>query len=146
MLFPTLRFALFFFLVFFLYWYVFRLKKQRVILLVCASYFFYACWDWRFCILLFAVSAVSALSGALLGWQKNYIPRTITMLTAAILHILFLGFFKYFYDITVFLHELFPLYLESPLIKTLQTYSLLLPVGISYYTFRSMSYLFDIFF
>ena len=146
MLFPTLRFALFFFLVFFLYWYVFRLKKQRVILLVCASYFFYACWDWRFCILLFAVSAVSALSGALLGWQKNYIPRTVTMLTAAILHILFLGFFKYFYDITVFLHELFPLYLQSPLIKTLQTYSLLLPVGISYYTFRSMSYLFDIYF
>ena len=147
MLFPTLRFALFFSLVFFLYWYVFRLKKQRVVLLVCASYFFYACWDWRFCILLFTVSGVSGIFGYLLGIQKNYIPRTVTMAAATVLHILFLGFFKYFYDISAFFnYALFNGRMDVPLLQRLQEYSLLLPVGISYYTFRSMSYIFDIYF
>ena len=146
MLFPTLRFALFFFVVFFLYWYVFRQKKQRIVLLTCASYFFYACWDWRFCLLLFGVSALSGLIGYLLGIQKNYIPRTVTMLTGTVLHILFLGFFKYFYDFTSFLnYTFFNGQLQSPLLLQLQNYSLLLPVGISYYTFRSMSYIFDIY-
>ena len=146
MLFPTLRFALFFFVVFFLYWYVFRQKKQRIILLTCASYFFYACWDWRFCVLLFGVSALSGLIGYLLGIQKNYIPRTVTMVTGTVLHILFLGFFKYFYDFTSFLnYTFFNGQLQTPLLLQLQGYSLLLPVGISYYTFRSMSYIFDIY-
>ena len=146
MLFPTLRFALFFSVVFFLYWYVFRQKKQRLMLLTCASYFFYACWDWRFCLLLFGVSALSGLMGYLLGIQKNYVPRLITMLTGAVLHLLFLGFFKYFYDFSFFLnYTLFNGQLQSPLVSQLQSAALLLPVGISYYTFRSMSYIFDIY-
>ena len=146
MLFPTLRFALFFSVVFFLYWYVFRQKRQRIILLTCASYFFYACWDWRFCLLLFGVSALSGLTGYLLGIQKNYIPRTITMITGTVLHILFLGFFKYFYTAVSFLnYTFFNGQLQSPLLLQLQSYSLLLPIGISYYTFRSMSYIFDIY-
>ena len=146
MLFPTLQFALFFSVVFFLYWYVFRRKRQRIILLTCASYFFYACWDWRFCVLLFGVSALSGLIGYLLGIQKNYIPRTVTMITGTVLHILFLGFFKYFYDFTSFLnYTFFNGQLQTPLLLQLQSYSLLLPVGISYYTFRSMSYIFDIY-
>ena len=146
MLFPTLKFALFFFLVFFLYWYVFRLKKQRVILLVCAGYFFYGCWDWRFCILLFGISALSGIIGHILGIQKDYVPRTVTITIGTILHILFLGFFKYFYNLTSFLnYQLFNGSLDYPLLHTMQQYSLLLPVGISYYTFRSMSYMFDIY-
>lgn len=146
MLFPTLQFALFFCVVFILYWYVFRQKKQRIILLTCASYVFYACWNWRFCLLLFGVSVCSAVCGAILGIQKNYIPRTVTMLIGTVLHILFLIFFKYFYDITSFFnHVFFNGRINAPLLTALQNYSLLLPVGISYYTFRSMSYLFDIY-
>ena len=115
-------------------------------LLTCASYFFYACWDWRFCLLLFGVSALSGLTGYLLGIQKNYIPRTITMITGTVLHILFLGFFKYFYTAVSFLnYTFFNGQLQAPLLLQLQSYSLLLPVGISYYTFRSMSYIFDIY-
>lgn len=121
-------------------------RKTRIILLTCASYFFYACWDWRFCVLLFGVSALSGLIGYLLGIQKNYIPRTVTMVTGTVLHILFLGFFKYFYDFTSFLnYTFFNGQLQTPLLLQLQGYSLLLPVGISYYTFRSMSYIFDIY-
>ena len=115
-------------------------------LLTCASYFFYACWDWRFCLLLFGVSALSGFTGYLLGIQKNYIPRTITMITGTVLHILFLGFFKYFYTAVSFLnYTFFNGQLQAPLLLQLQSYSLLLPVGISYYTFRSMSYIFDIY-
>ena len=115
-------------------------------LLTCASYFFYACWDWRFCLLLFGVSALSGLTGYLLGIQKNYIPRTITMITGTVLHILFLGFFKYFYTaVSFFNYTFFNGQLQAPLLLQLQSYSLLLPVGISYYTFRSMSYIFDIY-
>ena len=96
--------------------------------------------------LLFGVSALSGLIGYLLGIQKNYIPRTVTMVTGTVLHILFLGFFKYFYDFTSFLnYTFFNGQLQTPLLLQLQGYSLLLPVGISYYTFRSMSYIFDIY-
>jgi len=97
-------------------------------------------------VLLFGVSALSGLIGYLLGIQKNYIPRTVTMVTGTVLHILFLGFFKYFYDFTSFLnYTFFNGQLQTPLLLQLQGYSLLLPVGISYYTFRSMSYIFDIY-
>ena len=92
------------------------------------------------------MSALSGLTGYLLGIQKNYIPRTITMITGTALHILFLGFFKYFYDFISFLnYTFFNGQLQSPLLLQLQSYSLLLPIGISYYTFRSMSYIFDIY-
>ena len=92
------------------------------------------------------MSALSGLTGYLLGIQKNYIPRTITMITGAALHVLFLGFFKYFYDFISFLnYTFFNGQLQSPLLLQLQSCSLLLPIGISYYTFRSMSYIFDIY-
>ena len=96
--------------------------------------------------MLFGVSALSGLTGYLLGIQKNYIPRTITMITGTALHVLFLGFFKYFYDFISFLnYTFFNGQLQSPLLLQLQSCSLLLPIGISYYTFRSMSYIFDIY-
>lgn len=92
------------------------------------------------------MSALSGLTGYLLGIQKNYIPRTITMITGTALHVLFLGFFKYFYDFISFLnYTFFNGQLQSPLLLQLQSCSLLLPIGISYYTFRSMSYIFDIY-
>ena len=149
MLFPTLKFALFFFLVFFLYWYVFRLKRQRCILLVCASYIFYAAWDWRFCILLFFVSVLAGGFGYLLGVQKNYLPRKITLIIAVFCHISILAFFKYFYQLSDTAIRLLDTVgagqADSPFLHQLQTYSLLLPVGISYYTFRALSYVFDIY-
>lgn len=149
MLFPTLKFALFFFLVFFLYWYVFRLKQQRCILLVCASYIFYAAWDWRFCILLFFVSVLAASFGSIIGMQKNYLPRKITLIAAVCCHVGILAFFKYFYQLSdTVVHILGTMYAiqaASPFLHRIQAYSLLLPVGISYYTFRALSYIFDIY-
>ncbi len=146
MLFPTIRFALFFSAVFILYWYVFRLKKQRTILLVCASYVFYASWDWRFCLLLFIVSCLAGFFGGLIGREKDYIPRKILLVLALLVHISILAFFKYFYSASSYIYYTFYSDYTLPLfLRTLQEKSLLFPIGISYYTFRALSYIFDIY-
>lgn len=146
MLFPTFGFALFFFVVFFLYWYVFRIERHRCFLLTGASYVFYAFWDWRFCFLLFIISLTAGTAGYVLGRQKDYIPRKITLITAAVLHITVLAFFKYFYDATLFIEYTFFHTTDlPPLAESVRQYSLVIPAGISYYTFRALSYIFDIY-
>ncbi|UTC67789.1 MULTISPECIES: MBOAT family protein [unclassified Treponema] len=142
MFFPTISFAVFFLSVFFLYWYVFRQEKERKILLTAASYFFYAMWDWRFCILLFIFTLVNYFYGFLLDKEKNYAPRKAIVIIICVLDILYLGFFKYLYGLLSYLNQFFPgMYEASPFLA----WSLLIPVGISYYTFRCMSYVFDIY-
>ncbi len=146
MLFPTLKFAVFFFIVFFLYWYIFRQEKQRKVLLVLASYIFYASWNWRFCILLLALSLVNYLFGYLLEKEKDYKPRKLLIIAITIINILYLCFFKYLYTVLSYLGQFSPaLAANTGFIMHIKTYSLLIPVGISYYTFRCMSYVFDIY-
>ncbi len=145
MLFPTLKFAVFFLIVFFLYWYIFRQEKQRKLLLLIASYIFYASWNWRFCILLLAVSLVNYLFGFLLEREKDYKPRKALIVAITIIDILYLCFFKYLYTLLAYLSQFFPMLTQSEVILQIQSYSLLIPVGISYYTFRCMSYVFDIY-
>lgn len=146
MFFPTISFALFFLLVFFLYWYIFRQEKERKILLTAASYFFYAMWDWRFCILLFVFTLINYFYGFLLDKEKNYAPRKAILIIICILDLLYLGFFKYLYGLLLYLNQFFPdMYTNSPFLTNIRSWSLLLPVGISYYTFRCMSYVFDIY-
>ncbi|UTC73987.1 MBOAT family protein [Treponema sp. OMZ 792] len=146
MFFPTISFAVFFLSVFFLYWYIFRQEKERKILLTAASYFFYAMWDWRFCILLFVFTLINYFYGFLIDKEKNYVPRKAIVIIICILDILYLGFFKYLYGLLSYLNTFFPdMYSVSPFLSHVRSWSLLLPVGISYYTFRCMSYVFDIY-
>ena len=145
MFFPTISFAVFFLLVFFLYWYIFRQEKERKILLTAASYFFYAMWDWRFCILLFVFTLINYFYGFLLDKEKNYAPRKAIVIIICIIDILYLGFFKYLYSLLSYLNQFFPDMFVNSTLLTLRSWSLLVPVGISYYTFRCMSYVFDIY-
>ncbi len=146
MFFPTFQFAVFFLIVFFLYWYIFRQEKQRKILLVIASYIFYAFWNWKFCILIFAVTAVNYFYGFLLEKEKNYHPRKCILIVITILNILYLCFFKYVYGLLEFFNFYFPdMYNNSLFLTQIKNFSLLLPVGVSYYTFKCMSYIFDIY-
>ena len=145
MFFPTISFAVFFLSVFFLYWYIFRQEKERKILLTAASYFFYAMWDWRFCILLFVFTLINYFYGFLLDKEKNYAPRTAIVIIICIIDILYLGFFKYLYTLLSYLNQFFPDMFVNSTLLTLRSWSLLVPVGISYYTFRCMSYVFDIY-
>ena len=145
MFFPTISFAVFFLLVFFLYWYIFRQEKERKILLTAASYFFYAMWDWRFCILLFVFTLINYFYGFLLDKEKNYAPRKAIVIIICIIDILYLGFFKYLYSLLSYLNQFFPDMFVNSTLLTLRSWSLLVPVGVSYYTFRCMSYVFDIY-
>lgn len=145
MFFPTISFAVFFLSVFFLYWYIFRQEKERKILLTAASYFFYAMWDWRFCILLFVFTLINYFYGFLLDKEKNYAPRKAIVIIICIIDILYLGFFKYLYTLLSYLNQFFPDMFVNSTLLTLRSWSLLVPVGISYYTFQCMSYVFDIY-
>lgn len=146
MFFPTLSFASFFGVLFFLYWYIFRKEKQRKILLVLASYAFYAFWNWRFCILIFALTIVNYFYGFLLEKEKNYSPRKFIVIIITLLNILYLCFFKYLYGILSFFNRFFPeIYTDSAFFIRVKALSILIPVGVSYYTFKCMSYIFDIY-
>ncbi len=143
MLFNSLEFAIFLPLVFLLYWFVFnrRLQLQNAFL-VLASYFFYGWWDWRFLFLIFFSSLVDYTVG--LGLRKEQRKRTRKLLLAVsvFVNIGFLGFFKYynffldsFVDAFTFLgHPINPGMLY-----------ILLPVGISFYTFQTLSYTIDVY-
>ena len=145
MLFPTFQFFLFFVIVFLLYWYVFRLEGQRKLLLLFASYFFYASWNIRFCLLLFTVTIINYLFGLILSKEKEHNVRVVVIWVITLLNVLYLFSFKYLYDVLIFLSYLMPNVFDGSVLFPHITSSFFLPIGISYYTFKCMSYNFDIY-
>ena len=145
MLFPTFSFFFFFFIVFVLYWYVFRMEGQRKVLLLVASYIFYASWDVRFCLLLFTVTIINYLFALILSKEKEHNIRVVVISIITILNVLYLFCFKYLYDVMIALSYVFPSVFDASLILPQVASSIFLPIGISYYTFKCMSYTFDIF-
>lgn len=142
MLFNTAEFFIFFIIVFGLYWFVFNksVKIQNWLLLI-SSYFFYGCWDWRFMFLLAFTTLICYFIGAKIHSSKTERTRKVWMLTGLCINIGFLGFFKYcnfFIESFVDFSHLIGL---NPNISTLK---IILPVGISFYTFHGLSYIFDI--
>ncbi|HXB06891.1 MAG TPA: MBOAT family O-acyltransferase [Puia sp.] len=141
MLFNSLEFFVFLPIVFFLYWFVFNksLNWQNLLILL-ASYVFYGWWDWRFLCLLVFSTLLDYSFGYWVGTSKN---RSKLFLVLSILNnLLVLGIFKYYnFFATEAQHLLHSVGLSmSPyLIKVA------LPVGISFYTFHGMSYVFDIY-
>ena len=145
MLFPTFQFFFFFAIVFLLYWYVFRQEGQRKILLLFASYIFYASWNVRFCLLLFTVTIINYLFGLILSKEKEHNVRVVVIWIITILNILYLFSFKYLYDVLIFFSYLIPSVFDGNTLFPHITSSFFLPIGISYYTFKCMSYNFDIY-
>jgi D-alanyl-lipoteichoic acid acyltransferase DltB (MBOAT superfamily) len=143
MLFNSIAFALFLPLVFMLYWFVFnRSIKQQNLLILVASYFFYGCWDWRFLGLIF----ISSLSDFILGQRiasANRQPRKKALLvTSLIINLGILGFFKYY---NFFTDSFIALFAMGGIELEPSTLVILLPVGISFYTFQTISYTIDIY-
>ena len=97
MLFNSLSFALFLPVVFVLYWFVAgkSLKYQNVLLL-CASYFFYACWDWRFLFLLIFSTLLDYVTGIKMSGAGSAKARKFWFCLSVIVNLGFLGVFKYF--------------------------------------------------
>ncbi|MGB1232432.1 MAG: MBOAT family O-acyltransferase [Winogradskyella sp.] len=143
MLFNSIDFAVFLPIVFLLYWFVFNknLKHQNTVL-VAASYLFYGWWDWRFLSLILFSTVVDYSVGVLLSKEKSISKRKLLLWVSIIVNLGFLGFFKYynfFLDNFVAAFSLFGSQIQP---NTLQ---IILPVGISFYTFQTMSYTIDVY-
>ena len=142
MLFNSIEFLIFLPVVFLLYWFVFNrnLKLQNFFLLV-ISYVFYGWWDWRFLLLIFFTSMCSYVFGLQIDKNKRWKRRFYSGLNIAI-NIGVLGFFKYFdFFIESFIEafSLVGIHLHA------RTLAIVLPVGISFYTFQALSYTIDVY-
>ena len=142
LLFPTTTFALFFTLVFAGAWALNSNLTARKLLLLAASYVFYGWWDWRFCFLLLGASLVAWISGLMLTTDR-YEPwrKPIVMAACAVL-LLILGFFKYY---GFFLESLQELLFAIGWGRDLPFLQIILPVGISFFTFQAISYVVDVY-
>jgi alginate O-acetyltransferase complex protein AlgI len=143
MLFNSIGFAIFLPVVFFLYWFVAK-KNHRYqnILLFIASYFFYACWDWRFLFLLFFSTLLDYFTGLKMAGSKNVRSKKIWFWLSIIINLGFLGFFKYYnFFVTSFAEAA----LQLGFHLDIWTLSVILPVGISFYTFHGLSYVIDVY-
>lgn len=142
--FNSIEFLLFLPIVFCLYWFVFRGRKWQNLLLVAASYVFYGWWDWRFLFLIAITTICSFASGLLIerfeGCRKS---QKIVSASNILLNLGILCVFKYYN----FFVENIDALLESTLGYHLDwiTLDILLPVGISFYTFQALSYSIDVY-
>ena len=147
MLFNSIEFAIFFPVVFLLYWFVFdrfiskskhqlRLQNAFVVL---ASYVFYGWWDWRFLLLIALTSFCSWGSGLLIGKAETKKKAKTWMWANIVLNIGILAMFKYYDFFVTEFAQLFNISTEGLLLKVI------LPVGISFYTFQALSYSIDVY-
>lgn len=143
MLFNSIDFAIFLPIVFILYWFVtYKNLRLQNVLIVVASYIFYGWWDWKFLSLIIFSTVVDYSVGLGLKRQEDKTKRKILLWTSILVNLGFLGFFKYY---NFFLDNFISAF--SFFGQELQTNSLniILPVGISFYTFQTLSYTIDVY-
>ena len=143
MLFNSIDFVLFLPLVFTLYWFVFskNLKIQNLLVVV-VSYIFYGWWDWRFLSLIAFSTIVDFTIGNLLGKEKATSKRKLYLWTSILVNLGFLGIFKYYNFFLDSFVNAFSFFGKEISVGSL---SIILPVGISFYTFQTLSYTIDIY-
>ncbi len=143
MLFNSIEFLLFLPIVFLLYWFVFRGRRWQNLLVVVASYVFYGWWDWRFLFLIALTSLCSYGSGLLIerfeGKRKS---QQLVSAANILVNIGILGVFKYY---NFFVENLDALFAAMGFHLDWVTMSIILPVGISFYTFQALSYSIDVY-
>lgn len=143
MLFNSLSYLLFLPVVFTIYWMVNKrgLQLQNGLLLL-ASYFFYACWDWRFLFLLVFSTALDYFTGIKMFEAKSEQLKKIWFWISISINLGFLGIFKYYN----FFAESLAIAIENIGFQAnFWTLQVILPVGISFYTFHGLSYVIDIY-
>ncbi len=143
MLFNSLNFAIFLPVVFTIYWFIFKkkLRAQNTLLLI-SSYFFYACWDWRFLFLLSFSTLLDYFTGFKMYYTENRNAKKFWFWLSISVNIGLLGVFKYYN----FFAASFAVALANVGLQTnLLTIQVILPVGISFYTFHGLSYVIDIY-
>ena len=147
MLFNSIQFAIFLPIVFLLYWFVFdrfiskskwQLRLQNAFVVV-ASYVFYGWWDWRFLLLIAFTSFCSWGSGLLIGRAETRKKAKLWTSLNIVLNLGILALFKYYDFFVTEFAQLFHIPTDGLLLKVI------LPVGISFYTFQALSYSIDVY-
>lgn len=143
MQFNSIAFGLFFPVVFLIYWAMQKspLRYQNLFL-TAASYFFYAYWDYRFLVLLLINSAVSYATGILIQRTGAEKRKKIFLVMSITVHLGILAFFKYY---NFFVESFNQLLQNVGLQGHITTLQLILPLGISFYTFKIITYTVDIY-
>jgi len=141
MLFPTLTFGLFFLAVFTVTWAVRGSNEWRKILLLLASWIFYGAWDWRFVALLIASAFLNWSTAALIARSDRPAARKALLAFGVGANLAILGFFKYF---DFFLEQAGILLTQLGFARDMPLMQVILPVGVSFFTFQGMSYLIDV--
>ena len=144
MFFNSINFVVFLPIVFLLYWFVpNKSKSSQNFILIVASYYFYSCWDWRFLFLLLFSTLLIYVTALKIESSISAMSRKFWLWVSISLSLAFLGIFKYYdFFVTSFsdLANGLGLHVSPILLK------LILPVGISFYTFHGLSYVIDIYF
>lgn len=143
MLFNSIDFAWFLPLVFAIYWSLNKapLRWQNLLIAV-ASYVFYGWWDWRFLILIFFSTVVDFAIGRALSFSSSQKRRMLLLAGSLVVNLGLLGFFKYFNWFLESLSQAFTLFGQPLELRALE---IVLPVGISFYTFQTLSYTIDVY-
>lgn len=142
MLFNSLAFALFLPISLVLYWSCARRLKAQNIVLVALSYVFYGFWDWRFLSLLVASTVIDFYISNALAESDDSRRRKLLLAGSVVANLGILGFFKYF---NFFIHSLERMLSMGGVEINTATLHIILPVGISFYTFQTMSYTIDVY-
>ena len=141
MLFVEFRFFWFFALVFTVYWTLRENRARKVWLLLC-SYVFYAAWNWKFVFLLIASSLLDYVVGVMLARTENPRARRGWLILSLTANLGTIAFFKYY---NFFVASAGALLAWLGLPASVHTLNIIIPVGVSFYTFHSMSYTIDVY-
>lgn len=142
MLFNSFEFALFLPIVFFLYWFVFKKLRWQNLFIVAASYTFYGLWNWKFLFLIALTSFFSYASGIAIEHYANRNTRKCISAINIVLNLLVLVVFKYY---NFFVESIQSIAETIGWKFDMVTLSIILPVGISFYTFQALSYTIDVY-
>jgi len=143
MLFNSSEFLIYIVLVFTLYWFVFNksLTIQNLFLIV-VSYIFYGWWDWKFLSLIILSSAIDYTVGLFITKSSNINRKKLFLYISLLSNLGILGVFKYY---NFFIESFIEFSNNLGFTPNLSSLKLILPVGISFYTFQTMSYTIDVY-
>lgn len=143
MLFNSFEFLLYLPIVFFLYWFVFKQLRYQNLFIIAASYLFYGWWDWRFLIMIAFTTFCSYKSGILLEkYESNRKRQKVVSALNITLNLLILCVFKYY---NFFGENFATLFSTFGITLDWVVLDIMLPVGISFYTFQALSYTIDVY-
>jgi len=140
MLFNSINFILF--IILFIPLYFITRGKMRVWLSLISSYFFYGCWDYRYLLLILVLTLVNYYCAINISTHSNLKQKQLYLTISIIVSLFILGFFKYY---NFFIDNFNSILALFDFENNLPTLNIILPVGISFYTFQAMSYTIDVY-